>query len=105
MRVGLLPTHSLIVRPSLLQVPPTPKPSRLSPSRLAVGRGIPPSHAEQVYEAATATLLRADATPHELATVSRLKPDRSVRVKALTGLARVKTLQTQANRLSLRKVC
>ncbi|CAM9306806.1 unnamed protein product [Pylaiella littoralis] len=58
----------------------------------------------RVYEAATAALSRARATSHELATVSRLQPDRSVRVKAFAGLGKVKTLLTETRRLALAKV-
>ncbi|CAM9550665.1 unnamed protein product [Scytosiphon promiscuus] len=57
----------------------------------------------RVYEAAVAALKRARATAHELATVSRLQPDRSVRVKALAGLGKVRTLHVETLRLQLRK--
>ncbi|CAM9306733.1 unnamed protein product [Pylaiella littoralis] len=57
----------------------------------------------RMYEAATAALSRARATPNELATMSRLQPDRSVRVKALAGLGKVKILQTETSRLALTK--
>lgn len=50
-----------------------------------------------------AKLQLAGATEHELATVSRLQPDRSVHVKALTGLGRVRTLLVESIRLQLAK--
>jgi len=58
-----------------------------------------------VYEAASASLQRGGATPDELATVSRLQPDRSIRVRALIGLGRVRTLQLEALRVELTTVC
>ncbi|CAM9834697.1 unnamed protein product [Scytosiphon promiscuus] len=58
----------------------------------------------RVYEAATAALKRAGATPQELAAISRLQPDRSVRVKAMAGLGRVRIVQLEALRLQLAKV-
>ncbi|CAM9833130.1 unnamed protein product, partial [Ectocarpus sp. 13 AM-2016] len=57
----------------------------------------------RVFEAATATLMRAGASAHELATVSRLQPDHSVRVKAMTEIGRLRTLQLEACRLQLAK--
>lgn len=65
-----------------------------------------PSHAPstQAFEAATATLKRAGASAHELATVFRMQPDHSVRVKAMTEIGRLRTLQLEACRLQLAKV-
>lgn len=62
------------------------------------------THLSQVYEAAMSKLLHEGATPQEVATVSRLQPDMSVHVKALTGLGRVQTLGMESLRLLLTKV-
>lgn len=59
----------------------------------------------KVYEAAVVALKRGGATAPELATVSRLQPDRSVHVKALAGLGKVRALQVETLRLQLLKVC
>lgn len=59
----------------------------------------------QMYEAAMAKLQLAGATKHALATVSRLQPDRSIYVRALTGLGRVRTLWVESIRLEFSKVC
>lgn len=58
----------------------------------------------QVYEASMAKLQLAGATKHALATVARLQPDRSIYVRALTGLGRVRTLWVEFIRLELAKV-
>ncbi|CAB1113714.1 unnamed protein product [Ectocarpus sp. CCAP 1310/34] len=47
--------------------------------------------------------MRAGASAHELATVSRLQPDHSVRAKAMTGIGQLRTLQLEACRLQLEK--
>lgn len=58
----------------------------------------------QVYEASMARLHNLGATPAELAVVSRVCPDQSTFVKALTGMGRAQAFWLEFHRKRLRKV-
>ena len=59
-----------------------------------------------MYDAIVTRVQLGEATPEKMfTTLSLLQPDRSRHVEALTGLARVRTLQLEADREELSEVC
>lgn len=55
----------------------------------------------KVYEATMAKLMFGGATAQELSSVSRMQPDASLHVKALSGLGKLYALKLETGRLKL----